>query len=431
MKTNYNKRNLVADGLLCFATLGMSLLLSLQVSAQTFTAVSGMPDPYVFCVQIDGSGNKWAGTKTGGLVKYDNNTVTVYNTSNSSIPFNSVSDLVIDGSNNIWIAGYGGLGGCNWGTGMGIAKLSGSTWTSYNTGNSTIPNDSVTCITADKNGNIWIGLKNGKVGKFNGSSWTTYSPNWGDIRDIAAAPNGDVWVANFGGCAMISSGGTVTTHYNVNVGGGGFVSQAVSVVIDASGDVNMTSWMGSRRYIYNGTNWSSVAVQGYTTGCGNITYDVNGDFWMGNSSGNPNGFFVQNHAGTATGNFTGLGSTANIYGIAPESGNIRWVASSTGLWKMTGTFTGISSNVADVTNLKSYPNPFGGNTNIAYTLNGNATISLEVVNALGQRMALLVNNQEQAAGNHQYTFGDCAPGIYFVKMSIDGQIITDKIIKTE
>lgn len=431
MKTTTTKKNnFLADGLAVISALAISMLVSTSLSAQTFVPVAGMPDNVVLCVKVDGSGNKWAGTKTGGLVKYDNTTITSWNTGNSSIPFNSVADLTIDPSGNIWIAGYGGLGSCNWGTGMGIAKFNGTTWTSYNTGNSTIPNDSVAVITSDNSGNVWIGLKNGTVAKYNGSTWTSYNPGAGEIRDIAAAPNGDVWVANFGGVARISSTGVVTPFYNINLGGGGFVSQAVSVVIDASGGVGMTSWMGGRRYNYNGTSWSSVAVNGLWTGCGVISVDSNGDYWMANSSNTPYGLYVQNAAGTATQNYTSFGSM-NVHAIAPESGTVRWIATSNGLWKGTGSVTGIASNVADAAQLRAYPNPFTGSATISYTLESSANVSLEVVNALGQQAALLAAGEEQAAGQHQYTFGDAAPGVYFIRMTVNGQPVSSKLIKTE
>jgi len=67
----------------------------------------------------DASGNKWIGTNGGGLAKFDSTTWTVYNTSNSGLPNNSVTSIAIDGSGNKWI-------GTN---GHGLAKFDGASWT--------------------------------------------------------------------------------------------------------------------------------------------------------------------------------------------------------------------------------------------------------------------------------------------------------------
>jgi ligand-binding sensor domain-containing protein len=60
-------------------------------------------------------GNKWIGTDGGGLAKFDGVNWTVYNTSNSGLPGNSVNAIAIDGQGNKWIGTYGG----------GLAKFDG------------------------------------------------------------------------------------------------------------------------------------------------------------------------------------------------------------------------------------------------------------------------------------------------------------------
>ncbi|MFK7971810.1 MAG: T9SS type A sorting domain-containing protein [Bacteroidia bacterium] len=51
---------------------------------------------------IDKQGNIWMGS-CGGLLKFDGTTWTVFNTSNSGIPSNSLTDIAIDDQQNIWI----------------------------------------------------------------------------------------------------------------------------------------------------------------------------------------------------------------------------------------------------------------------------------------------------------------------------------------
>ena len=56
---------------------------------------------------VDGSGYKWIGTGRG-LAKFDGTTWTFYTTSNSGLPNNYVQSIAIDGLGNKWIGTQGG-----------------------------------------------------------------------------------------------------------------------------------------------------------------------------------------------------------------------------------------------------------------------------------------------------------------------------------
>jgi ligand-binding sensor domain-containing protein len=65
---------------------------------------------------------------------------TVYNTSNSSLPYNIVRAIAIDGGGNKWIGTDGG----------GLAKFDGVNWTVYKTSNSKLPDTVVFAIAIDE-----------------------------------------------------------------------------------------------------------------------------------------------------------------------------------------------------------------------------------------------------------------------------------------
>ena len=111
---------------------------------------SDLPSNEVACIAIDGSGNKWIGTRDG-LAKFDGSNWTIYNKSNSGLPDNNVHCIVIDNSGNKWIGTGGG----------GLAKFDNSNWTVYNTSNSDLPNDWINCINLDGTHNKWIGTRGG------------------------------------------------------------------------------------------------------------------------------------------------------------------------------------------------------------------------------------------------------------------------------
>jgi len=80
------------------------------------------------------------------LAKFDGTNWTVYNTSNSGIPGNSVESLAIDPQGKIWVGTDGGLG-----------KFDGVNWAVYNRDNSGLLWNSVSALAIDAEGNIWIG----------------------------------------------------------------------------------------------------------------------------------------------------------------------------------------------------------------------------------------------------------------------------------
>lgn len=78
---------------------------------------------------------------------------------------------------------------------------------------------------------------------------------------------------------------------------------------------------------------------------------------------------------------------------------------------------------------QNYPNPFNPSTTIRYSLPHTSFVTLTVYNTLGQRVAQLVNEQQQA-GNHDVVFrGDgLASGVYFYRLDAGGYTNLKKLI---
>ena len=83
----------------------------------------------IMTVKEEGN-NIWIGTK-GGLLNLNKTTgnITLYNRSNSGLPYNWVNSIAIDGSGNKWMGSYEGVHG----TYGGLTKFDGTKWTVYNT----------------------------------------------------------------------------------------------------------------------------------------------------------------------------------------------------------------------------------------------------------------------------------------------------------
>jgi len=143
-------------------------LINFQVTAQPGwtiynTSNSPIPENSVRCIAIDQSGTKWIGTDFG-LASFDDVNWTIYQTVNSGIPDNSIRSLAIDDSNNVWIGTFAG----------GLAHFDGTTWTTFNTGNSDLPDDFVRSLAVDTLNNLWIGTIGG-LAYFNGLNWDVYN----------------------------------------------------------------------------------------------------------------------------------------------------------------------------------------------------------------------------------------------------------------
>jgi hypothetical protein len=76
----------------------------------------------------------------------------------------------------------------------------------------------------------------------------------------------------------------------------------------------------------------------------------------------------------------------------------------------------------------NYPNPFAGQTTIRYEVPQSGDIRLAVYNVLGQRVALLVHEQQEAGRKEiSFTARDLPSGVYFVRLTSGGMTRTQKI----
>ncbi len=91
-----------------------------------------------------------------------------------------------------------------------------------------------------------------------------------------------------------------------------------------------------------------------------------------------------------------------------------------------GTGVGVPSTMVP---FNVYPNPFTQNTSIDYSLNKASKVSLEVFNLIGEKVKVFILDENQASGNHHYSFDNAENGVYFIKLTIDGSSTTQKIVK--
>lgn len=87
-------------------------------------------------------------------------------------------------------------------------------------------------------------------------------------------------------------------------------------------------------------------------------------------------------------------------------------------------------------NIKVSPNPFIGNTNITYTLLEPAeSVTLEVLDELGRKVATIINAVPQQAGKHNIKYlnenRNNSSGTYILRLLVDGKTSVARIVEFE
>ncbi len=79
---------------------------------------------------------------------------------------------------------------------------------------------------------------------------------------------------------------------------------------------------------------------------------------------------------------------------------------------------------------QNYPNPFNPLTTISYSLPKESTVTLNVYDIAGRRVASLIHDGKESAGNHMVLFSttNLASGVYFYKLLADDFTETRKLV---
>lgn len=78
--------------------------------------------------------------------------------------------------------------------------------------------------------------------------------------------------------------------------------------------------------------------------------------------------------------------------------------------------------------IQVFPNPFASRTQIAYTLTAEQHVLIDVFDANGKKVTRLVDAR-QVAGSHQTHFSTEAPGLYLLRLSIDGAVTDVRLMR--
>jgi N-acetyl-anhydromuramyl-L-alanine amidase AmpD len=133
------------------------------------------------------------------------------------------------------------------------------------------------------------------------------------------------------------------------------------------------------------------------------------------------------YTGTASpGTITSTGGALTLHFISdPFTNNAGFSAG----WTCTALSTDVN-NINGSNYISVYPNPFSGTTVLTYSLKENSNVEITLCDVLGKEISLLKANQSQ--GKHELPVSSAelglAKGMYFVKMNVNGEQKTIKVI---
>ena len=391
-------------------------VIALQLNAQTITnyyTADGLLSDFVECIEADMNDNIWFGTSVG-IQKFDGTNWTAYTTADGLV--NDNIKVITSASNaDVWV-----------GTDFGASHFDGANWTTYDN-TSGLNSNQVKSIDEGPNGGIWIGTNLG-VSHFDGANWTSYSsPNlhWSGVNATAFDSNGDKWFASPLGGTTHFDGTTFTTYDTAN----GLLSQYITDILVDNQDnkwvgtssgmsvldaTNTTFTQHTRMYIMPPPDtlnpvvdiamdsheriWTAIYV-GYLAVGGVAMWD--GNQWID--------FDV-------TDGLVG----PNVKGLAIDSQDNIWVATSTGVSKISA----IPSAVSAIKNngFDLFPNP---SSDKIYITNENQKIQqLKIYNNLG---ALVYENNSNQL-HYSIDVSPFSKGLYYVNVLSFDAILTKKIM---
>ena len=136
-------------------------------------------------------------------------------------------------------------------------------------------------------------------------------------------------------------------------------------------------------------------------------------------------------AGASWGLPEDISFTLFIYGMASSNGRL-YAASDSGLYYKGPPLVTVPPRVDSSNGWALYPNPATSHTNIVFTLSGQQTVSIRMLDAAGKLVAVPYQRYRIDAGVHLLPLntGGLAAGVYFINASPAGKLRTLKLVVT-
>lgn len=163
--------------------LGTNAGLSIWTGSTFFNLSSsnGLPSEDITALQTDGDA-VWIGTRNGGLLRFENNQLQLFNQGNSNLPGDAISALTRTPTGELLIA-----------TDRGLARYADNQLSIYEG----LAGQAIRALTVAPNGELWVATADNELLYFNGVEWTlapTDSLPAPEITTLLMDEDGALWI---------------------------------------------------------------------------------------------------------------------------------------------------------------------------------------------------------------------------------------------
>ena len=391
-------------------TIVLSVFLCAVNFAQTFTnytSADGLLADNVNCIDAY-DGYLWFGTQNG-LSVFDGANWYNFTTSDGLID-NTIQAIHVS-SSGVWL-----------GTDFGVSYVdlpnlfSGGIITSYTTADG-LGNNVIKCINKDSDGNIWFGTNSG-VTKFDGNNWFSIGTSdglpFGGVVDIDQGSNGDIYLSSGLGGIFIYDGSVLTSVTEID---GLLDNKLRALVVDQEGK----KWVGTSEgltvldnnfdFLMNHTTMLTLPAPDTLNPIEDVEMDSQGNIWVGVyvdylvTEGGVCGYDGSQWIEYQVAD--GLVGPV-VRAIAVDDNDDLWVATSTGVSKISNHGLGLRESVEDQFIL--YPNP--SSDRVTILLKKETSKKIEIFNSKMQ----LVQSESINGAKLSINISKLSSGIYFMKL---------------
>jgi ligand-binding sensor domain-containing protein len=147
------------------------------------TSSNGLPSEDITALQSDGDA-VWIGTRGGGLLRFQDNQLQLFNRSNSSLPGDTISALARTPAGDVLIA-----------SDQGLARYDGNQLTVY----PELAGQAITALAAAPHGAVWVATAGHELRYFNGIEWNSTPTDRlpaPEIATLMADADGALWIGS-------------------------------------------------------------------------------------------------------------------------------------------------------------------------------------------------------------------------------------------
>ncbi|MEI7811381.1 MAG: two-component regulator propeller domain-containing protein [Ignavibacteria bacterium] len=238
-----------------FGTMGQGLFKYENGKFYNYSTLNGLTTDFIRSIFFDKRGDMWIGTDNGGLCKLSFEKFVSY-TKKDGLPNTSIYGINEDADGNIWVCTDGG----------GVCKLKGNKLEAFNHGGN-LTDLSVYSILFTKDETMWLGTRYSGIFKFNKNRVSNISKKDGLPNELISCIKedlqGNIWIATDNGLCKYN--GHDFRNYFV---GDGLVNNLVSnILVDHLGNV----WLATKGGI---SKYDGKSFQNFTIINGLSTYAV-------------------------------------------------------------------------------------------------------------------------------------------------------------